>query len=140
MQLVLALQSLAQARRRWGQDGADTLLDNMAAEILLGGLTDTTALERYSALVGDIELTRATTSYDSETGQSTHASEQLLERHVLRADEARQIPDRHGLLIYRSTAAILLKMTPWFELPNARALQSGRRATELRRLTSPAPR
>jgi type IV secretion system protein VirD4 len=136
LQLVLAVQSLAQARRRWGADGSATLLDNMAAELLLGGLTDIEALDRYAALVGDIELTRATTSYDPDSGRSTGSSEQLLERKVMRADEARRIPDRHGLLLYRNSAAVLLRMTPWFERPDGADLQFQRRTTESRRLAT----
>jgi type IV secretion system protein VirD4 len=136
MQLILALQSIAQARRRWGADGANTLLDNMPAEILLGGLTDTEALNRYAVLVGEVELTRATTSYDPMTGQATNSSEQLTDRKALRADEARQIPDRHGLLIYRNRAAVLLQMTPWYEQDGGKNLESDRRETERLRIAA----
>lgn len=134
MQLVLALQSSAQARRRWGTDGASTLFDTMNAEILLGGITDTATLSRYATLVGDVELTRSTTSYDPATGRATSASEQTADRKVLRADEARQIPDGHGLLIYRNQAAVLLKMTPWYERKDGKALDAERAQTETRRL------
>jgi len=138
MQLVLALQSLSQAKRRWGADGAATLLDNMNAEIVLGGLTDTTALNRYSALVGEVELTRSTTSYDPQTGRATSGSEQLHDRKVMRADEARQIPDGHGLLIYRNRAAVLLRMTPWYERSDGKQLNADRARVEATRLRTPA--
>ena len=134
MQLVLALQSLAQARRRWGPDGASTLLDNMPAELLLGGLTDTAALTRYATLVGDIELTRSTSSYDHTSGQRSSSSEQQVDRKILRADEARRIPDGHGLLIYRNRGAVLLKTTPWFQRADAKALIADRASTEARRI------
>ena len=134
MQLVLAVQSLSQAKRRWGADGAAALLDNMAAEIVLGGLTDTTALNRYSALVGEVELTRATTSYDAQTGRSTTGSEQLQDRKAVRADEARKIPDGHGLLIYRNQPAVLLRMTPWYQRPDGKQLNLARAAVEATRL------
>ena len=138
MQLVLALQSLAQARRRWGADGAHTLLDTMPAEILLGGLTDTDALHRYATLVGEVELTRSTTSYDPRTGAATTASEQLTDRKVLRADEARQIPDGHGLLIYRNRPAVLLRMTPWYDGDSGTALDTDRSRVEGRRIAGTA--
>ena len=139
VQLVLALQSLSQARRRWGADGAATLLDNMSAEILLGGLTDTAALNRYSALVGDVELTRATTSFDAHTGRVTTGSEQVVDRKVMRADEARQIPSGYGLLIYRNQAAVMLKMTPWYERPDGHQLNTDRARVEAHRLTTRTP-
>jgi len=138
MQLVLALQSLPQARRRWGADGANTLLDNMPAEILLGGITDPDTLGRYATLVGDVELTRATTSYDPDSGRATGASEQQTDRRVLRAEEARQIPAGHGLLIYRNSPAVLLALTAWFDRTDARALEAQRRTTEDRRLDADA--
>lgn len=138
MQLVLALQSFAQARRRWGADGARALMDNMPAELLLGGFTDTDALGRYSALVGDVELTRATTSYDQATGRMTSSSEQLADRKVMRAGEARQIPDGHALLIYRNRGAVLLRMTPWYERPDAKTLTADRDTVEARRLANAA--
>lgn len=134
MQLILALQSVAQARRRWGADGANTLLDNMPAELLLGGLTDTAALTRYATLVGDVELTRSTSSYDHASGRATSSSEQMVDRKVLRADEARRIPDGHGLLIYRNRGAVLLKTLPWFDRADAKILTASRADTESRRL------
>jgi len=138
MQLVLALQSLPQARRRWGADGANTLLDNMPAEILLGGITDPDTLGRYATLVGDVELTRATTSYDPDSGRATGASEQQTDRRVLRAEEARQIPAGHGLLIYRNKPAVLLALTAWFDRTDAGALDDQRRTTQNRRLAADA--
>ncbi len=138
MQLVLALQSLPQARRRWGADGANTLLDNMPAEILLGGITDPDTLRRYATLVGDVELTRATTSYDPDSGRATGASEQQTDRRVLRAEEARQIPAGHGLLIYRNRPAVLLALTAWFDRTDAKALEAQRRTTQNRRLDAAA--
>jgi type IV secretion system protein VirD4 len=138
MQLVLALQSLAQAQRRWGDRGAGALLDNMPAEILLGGLTDTAALKRYAVLVGEVELTRASTSYDSPTGRATTASEQWADRPAMRADEARQIPDGHGLLIYRNLAAVMLRLTPWYQRPDGPALDAERARTERARV-APEP-
>lgn len=135
MQLVLALQSLSQAERRWSPAGANTLLDTMPAELLFGGLTDVKALQRYSALVGNVELTQASTTLDN-AGRATSTAERTAERTVLRTDEARRIPDRHGLLIYRNAPAVLLRMTPWFEGPDGRELEQARRRTEQRRLIS----
>jgi len=134
MQLVLAIQSLGQARRRWGADGATALLDNMSAEILLGGITDTDTLNRYATLVGEVELSRFTTSYDPHTGRATTSSQQVSDRKVMRPDEARTIPDGHGLLLYRNRASVLLKMTPWYARADAKTLTAARGHAEGRRL------
>lgn len=138
MQLILAVQSIGQVRRRWGTNGANALIDNMAAELALGGLTDTEALGRYAALVGEVELTRSTTSYDTATGRATSTNEQTTSRKALRPEEARQIPDGHALLIYRNQPPILLRMTPWYARPDGKQLTVERDATQARRL-APAP-
>lgn len=134
MQLILAIQSIPQARRRWSTDGAQTLLDNMPAEIALGGLTDEPTLNRYATLVGDVELTRTSMNYDPASGRTTGSSEHTADRKAMRADEIRRIPDRHGLLIYRNQAAILLQMTPWFERLDGAELLREKAATERWRL------
>ncbi len=113
-------------------------LDNMPAEVLLGGITDPDTLRRYATLVGDVELTRATTSYDPDTGRATSASEQQTDRRVLRAEEARQIPAGHGLLIYRNSPAVLLALTAWFDRADGKALDAQRRTTERRRIAGRA--
>ena len=102
----------------------------------MGGLTDTTALNRYSALVGEVELTRATTSYDSTTGRATSGSEQLQDRKAMRADEGRRIADGHALMLYRNQAPVLLAMTPWFKRPNGAALDADRKRVEASRMTT----
>lgn len=106
----------------------------MSAEILLGGITDTDTLNRYATLVGEVELSRFTTSYDPQTGRATNSSQQVSDRKVMRADEARTIPDGHGLLLYRNRASVLLKMTPWYARADAKTLTASRSRTEGRRL------
>lgn len=137
LQMVLAIQSLPQAERRWGAPGAKALLDNMNAEIVLGGLSDPATLDRYSDLVGQVDLHRASANYDPYTGRPTSAGEQTTEIKALRADEVRRIPDGHGLLFYRNQAPVLLAMTPWFAGPDGPKLRTEAKATEARRFTRP---
>jgi type IV secretory pathway TraG/TraD family ATPase VirD4 len=133
LQLVLAIQSIPQAERRWGAAGAKALLDNMNAEIVLGGLSDPATLERYATLVGEVELTRHSANYDA-LGRGTGAGAHTADRKALRADEIRRIPDGHGLLIYRNRPAAMLAMTPWYATPDGPGLQVQRAATQARRL------
>ena len=136
LQLVLAIQSLPQAERRWGAPGAKALLDTMNAEIVLGGLSDPATLNRYSDLVGQVDLHRASANYDPYTGHATSAGEQATETKALRADEIRRIPDGHGLLFYRNQPPVLLRMTPWFAGPDGPTLRAQATETEARRLTT----
>ena len=137
LQLVAAFQSMAQVRRRWGKDSAAVLMDNMPAEILLGGLTDVEALNRYTVLVGEVEIQRMTGSFDAE-GRATHLSERTSEGKAMRPDEARKIPDGHGLLLYRNRDAVLMRMRPWYQRADGKALTADAKTVEARRLAAGA--
>src|SRR5581483_6560397 len=52
---VCVLQSLAQARARWGQAGADAMWDAATTKVILGGLAHAEDLHRISQLAGDID-------------------------------------------------------------------------------------
>lgn len=114
IQLLIGLQSVAGAKRRWPGDGAAALLDNMNAELLLGGISDPDTLKRYSQLVGDVDLQKATTSIDRD-GWTNSSSLQTQTKTVLRPEEVRLIPDRQALVVYRNRPATILNLTPWYE-------------------------
>src|ERR1035437_10162772 len=99
IQLILALQSAAQAERRWGKDGAKNLLTQMSAEVVLPGLKEEETLSRYSDLVGIVEVTESSTSFDLD-GRLASESTSTRERRIMRADEIRRIPDGQGLMIF----------------------------------------
>lgn len=128
IQMVLAVQSVRQARRRWGDHAAAAMLDNMSAELLLGGISDPETLNRYRDLVGEVDLERATVSVD-DRGQRSGGSWASHTKHVMRTDEVRRIGDGHGLLIYRNRAPVMVTMTPWFDRDDAAALRAAQTRT-----------
>lgn len=59
---VTVLQSLAQARARWGDAGADAMWDASTTKVILGGLAHADDLQRISRLAGDIDVPQFTRS------------------------------------------------------------------------------
>jgi type IV secretory pathway TraG/TraD family ATPase VirD4 len=122
IQPIIGLQSLSQAVTRWGREPAETLLTNMAAEIVLGGLSDPTTLARYSTLVGDVEVSEVQLSFEAG-GSNSGSSVQRRDKPALRQDEVRRIPRHQALLVYRSMPAVMIRTRPWWEGPRGDELK-----------------
>ena len=132
IQLILALQSASQAERRWGKDGAKNLLTQMSAGVVLPGLKEEETLSRYSDLVGIVEVTESSTSFDLD-GRLASESTSTRERRIMRADEIRRIPDGQGLMIFRNLDPIMVEFTPWYEGKNGSTLRADAAASQARR-------
>ncbi len=52
---LAVLQSLAQARHRWGEHAADAIWDAATVKLVLGGLAKMRDLDDVSRLLGDID-------------------------------------------------------------------------------------
>ncbi|GAA1893143.1 type IV secretory system conjugative DNA transfer family protein [Streptantibioticus ferralitis] len=132
--LVYALQSLGQAVQRWGRQEADTLLDNAAATLVMGGLKDVEALRRFSELVGETELTEVSTQRDTSRlfGYGTVKNER--EKRVLRPEEIRQLPNGQALLLFRGAPGVIAQLEPWDQRREGRQLRQGEQLTRQRRL------
>lgn len=124
IQWIVAFQSLAQVTARWGQDQGAELLGNLNASMILGGLQDDDALERFSTLVGKADLVQVTATLD-RAASTTSRSVSLTERDVLRPEEVRQIPDGQALVIYRNAPAMILDLIPWTERDDADDITAG---------------
>lgn len=120
-QALLAFQSRGQAQTRWGQQRGNTLLEQMAAEVVLPGVKSTQTLQHYSDLVGHVEVVEASTGYDRD-GRRSSVSSSVHERRVLRPDEIRTLPAGQGLVVFRNAPAMVVTFTPWFERPGGPAL------------------
>lgn len=138
IQWLAIFQSVAQMTTRWGSDGADQILANLNAALVLGGLQDTDALERFSNLVGSTDVVQVTSSIDAQhTGTGHNIA--LTERRTLRAEEIRQIPHGQALLLYRNAPAMLIQLDPWYERPDAAHITASIEHTRRRRLHPEAP-
>ncbi len=121
-----AFQSVAQIIARWGENDGRQILANHNCSIVLGGLQDEKALDRFSALVGDTEISAALDPTNTATGTTVTTVTT-----TLRAEEVRLIPDEPALVIYRSAPAMLVNLIPWTQRPERRRGRGrvGRRRT-----------
>jgi type IV secretory pathway TraG/TraD family ATPase VirD4 len=108
---VCVLQSLAQARARWGLPGADAIWDSATTKLVLGGLAHTEDLSRISKLAGEIDdpvRTRST----GPTGPAESVS-----------------PPGHALGLARRTPPVHALLTPWWKGPHAQHIHAALNAT-----------
>jgi len=111
---MLVLQSLGQARARWGADATAALWDACTAKILLGGLADARDLETVSKLCGEIDevVRNETHGHDGASSSSTHRRRVP----VLSPAAIRNLPKWRGLLLYEELRPIISALPGWWVL------------------------
>lgn len=121
IQLVTVFQDYAQIEARYGVRAA-TVVNNHRAKVLCSGVSDTTTLERVSALIGEEEHWSEAHSVDGAGGWSRTAS--ATARPLAPGDALRRLPPGEAVLLYG-------------HLPPARiALRLAHRDRHLRRLAA----
>jgi type IV secretory pathway TraG/TraD family ATPase VirD4 len=97
IQIIAVGHGGAQLRSRWGQDGAQVIMDTAGVKILLPGITDQATLGLASVLCGQAVYT--------EKG-SQHVS-----RHpVMSETMIRQLPERHALVVRGNGAPVIVRL------------------------------
>jgi type IV secretory pathway TraG/TraD family ATPase VirD4 len=122
------LQSLAQARQRWGDNAATAIWDASIAKIVLGGASGSRDLQDIATLIGDRD--EAT---DSITiGERGMRSNQRSTRRVpiMPPDVIRTLPYGTALLLLRSAPPIVTRMREWTARPDATDLRADRARVE----------
>jgi type IV secretory pathway TraG/TraD family ATPase VirD4 len=127
---LAVLQSLAQARDRWGREAAGAIWDSAIVKIVLGGSGNADDLADISRLIGDKEMKEwSQTVQAGTTGHSISSSTRW--RPILEPSEIRRLPIGHGLLLLRSAAPIVMKLRPWTARPDAGELAAARQLFEV---------
>jgi type IV secretory pathway TraG/TraD family ATPase VirD4 len=124
---TVVLQSLAQARARWGNDEAAAIWD-AANKIVLGGSSNATDLRDLSALLGSRTEKRVSYSHDG-FGRRT-ATTSTSDVPVYEPSDLRTLRFGSAVLLFRSLAPIQLQLRPWTARKDRRALDEGRRRVE----------
>ncbi|MGQ0631515.1 MAG: TraM recognition domain-containing protein [Sporichthyaceae bacterium] len=132
---LAVLQSLAQARHRWGEHAADTIWDAATVKFVLGGLGKARDLEDVSRLLGDID--EATTTWTRGHGGDRSQSMSTRQVPVLPVSVLRTLPFGTALLLLRHTRPSVIDLTPWTERPDADALRVGQHAIEVAAAAAP---
>jgi type IV secretion system protein VirD4 len=113
--VVAVLQSMAQARNRWGHDAAAMLWGAATIKLILGGLAGDD-LEEISRLAGEYRETVITW----QRGNGGHSlSSALQDRRTLTPDQVRTLSAqrREALVIHATTPAVKARMTRHYEGP-----------------------
>lgn len=122
------LQSLSQARDKWGEHAAGAIWDAAIVKIILGGTAAARDLQDLSTLIGEREErhdTHIVGDYGSRSLQrSTHRVP------IMPPDAVRTLPFGTGLVLPRATPPIVTDLRPWTARDDATALRRGRSAVE----------
>lgn len=122
------LQSLAQAREKWGENAAAAIWDASIVKIILGGASNSRDLQDLSALVGERdEITDSVTIGDYGSRSSQRSVRRVP---VLPPDVLRTMPFGLGVVLLRTARPIVTDLRPWTKRADAAELTAGRREIE----------
>jgi type IV secretion system protein VirD4 len=133
------LQSLAQARQKWGEHQANAIWDASIVKIILGGASNTRDLRDLSALIGDRdEPTESTTRTETGTRSTQYSTRRTP---VLAPEDLRTLRFGSAVVLLRAAPPFITHLHPWTARRDRAVLQADRRAVEARLYTQldPAP-
>jgi len=125
---VAVLQSLAQARDRWGNDQAQAIWDSATSKIILGGSSNASDLRDLTQLIGERDTPETTTTHQAGGGRTI--SESMRQRAILDPSTIRLIRSGHALLMLRAAKPIMLTLRSWTARADARQLKAQRSDVE----------
>ncbi|WP_426592628.1 type IV secretory system conjugative DNA transfer family protein [Cellulomonas sp. McL0617] len=108
---LAVLQSLSQARGRWGEHNADAIWDAATVKIILGGLSKYSDLEDVARLLGEIDQYTETRSRGHGGERSSSTSVRTVP--VMQASQMRTLPMGIGLLLLRQVKPVVIDLCPW---------------------------
>lgn len=114
--VTAVLQSMAQARNRWGRDAAEMLWGAATVKLILGGLAGED-LREISELAGEWRETVITWQH-GQGGRSLSSA--LQDRKTLTPEQVRTLssPRREALVIHATTPAVRVRLTRHYEGPD----------------------
>jgi hypothetical protein len=126
---LAVLQSLAQARNRWGEHAADAIWDAATVKVVLGGLGKYRDLDDVARLLGEIDelVETRTTGRAGERSSSTSVRSVP----VMPASVLRTLPFGTAVLLLRQTKPTVIDLHPWTARRDAAVLRADRSAVEL---------
>lgn len=122
------LQSLAQAREKWGENQANAIWDASIVKIILGGASNSRDLQDLSTLVGDRDETTDSVTTDA---YGAHSSQRSIRRvPILPPDVLRTLPFGTGVVMLRAARPIVTNLRPWPTRADAKQLRTDRGEVE----------
>ena len=125
---LAVLQSLAQAREKWGDNAAGAIWDASIVKIILGGASNSRDLQDLSSLIGERdEYTDSVTLGDHGTRSNQRSIRRVP---ILPPDRIRTLPFGTGITLLRSAPPIVTDLRAWPTRPDAAQLGKDRSAIE----------
>ncbi|MDR0285221.1 MAG: TraM recognition domain-containing protein [Propionibacteriaceae bacterium] len=122
------LQSLAQARDKWGANAAGAIWDASIVKIILGGASSPTDLRDISTLIGERD---ETTTSDTRTDAGGLSTQRSIRRVPIMPPEAiRTLPFGSGVTLLRSARPIITDLRRWTSRRDGKQLIDSRTAVE----------
>jgi type IV secretion system protein VirD4 len=121
---LVVLQSLAQARARWGEHEGAAIWDAAIVKIVLGGGSNAKDLADLSSLIGTREETQTSESRGADGKKSSSTSTRQVP--ILEPGQLRTLPFGYGVLLLRSAPPIMLSLQRWVDRTDATDLDAGR--------------
>ncbi|MDP9116545.1 MAG: TraM recognition domain-containing protein [Actinomycetota bacterium] len=125
---TVILQSLAQARSRWGPQDAAAIWDSAIIKVVLGGLTNASDLSDISGLTGKRTERQCSESRGPDGRRSISTSTHDVA--TMDVGQLRTLPFGRALLLPRSTAPLILDLRPWTKRRDAARIQEHRAGIE----------
>jgi type IV secretion system protein VirD4 len=106
-----ALQSLAQARAKWGEHAASTIWDASIVKVILGGASASKDLQELSVLIGEREEVSDTVTISDYGSRSLQRSTRRAS--IMPPERIRMLPFGTGLVLLRSAPPIVTDLRRW---------------------------
>jgi type IV secretory pathway TraG/TraD family ATPase VirD4 len=105
------LQSLSQARNKWGDHAASTIWDASIVKIILGGASASKDLQELSVLIGEREERSDTVSISDYGARSLQLSTRRVA--VMPPERIRTLRFGTGLVLLRSAPPVVAELRRW---------------------------
>ena len=105
------LQSLSQARAKWGQNAASTIWDASIVKVLFGGASASKDLQELSVLIGERDERADSVTLGEFGARSIQRSTRR--RQVMPPERIRMLPFGTGLVLLRSAPPIVVNLRSW---------------------------
>ena len=122
------LQSLSQARHRWGDHAAGAIWDASIVKVILGGTSSARDLQDLSALIGERDEQTDSVSVGDYGSRSLQRSTRRVP--VMPPQAIRTLPFGTGLVLLRSAPPLVTDLRPWTSRQDAARVQRDRSAVE----------
>lgn len=116
--IVVAVQDFAQLRDTYGDNRAETLMNNFSNKLVLR-TTEGNAAEYLSRQLGDREVFEDHTSYSGGGGGNYSYSANIVTTRLVLPSEIQKLPDLHGYLNFAGDWPVIKVKVPMLPVPQS---------------------